>query len=58
LGSANFGDPTPEAESIQMINHAMDNGINLIDTSNSYGKGESEPIIGRALAASARRHPG
>ncbi len=56
LGAANFGHPTPEAESIQIINHAMDNGINLIDTSNSYGKGESERIIGRALAASGRRH--
>jgi aryl-alcohol dehydrogenase-like predicted oxidoreductase len=33
----------------------MDAGINLIDTSNSYAKGESERIIGRALAASGRR---
>ena len=33
----------------------MDAGINLIDTSNSYAKGETECIIGRALVASGRR---
>jgi aryl-alcohol dehydrogenase-like predicted oxidoreductase len=55
LGSDNFANPTPEAESIAIIDRAMDAGINLIDTSNSYAKGESERIIGRALAASGRR---
>ena len=55
LGSDNFANPTPEAESIAMIERAIDAGINLIDTSNSYAKGESERIIGRALAASGRR---
>ncbi|MEN8688026.1 MAG: aldo/keto reductase [Desulfuromonadales bacterium] len=55
LGSDNFANPTPEAESIAIIDRAVDAGINLIDTSNSYAKGESERIIGRALAASGRR---
>ena len=55
LGSDNFANPTPEAESIAIIDRAMDAGINLIDTSNSYAKGESERIIGRALAANGRR---
>jgi len=55
LGSDNFANPTPEAESIAIIERAIDAGINLIDTSNSYAKGESERIIGRALAASGRR---
>jgi len=55
LGSDNFANPTPEAESIAMIERAIDAGINLIDTSNSYAKGESERIIGRALAFSGRR---
>ncbi len=56
LGTDNFANPTPEAESIEIINRALDAGINLIDTSNSYAKGESERIIGRALAESGRRH--
>lgn len=56
LGSANFGHPTPEDESARIINRALDSGINLIDTSNSYSKGESERIIGRTLAKNGRRH--
>ncbi len=55
LGSDNFANPASETESIAIINRAMAAGINLIDTSNSYAKGESEAIIGRALAASGRR---
>ncbi len=55
LGTDNLANPTPEAESIAMINRALDAGINLIDTSNSYAKGESERIIGRALAENGRR---
>jgi aryl-alcohol dehydrogenase-like predicted oxidoreductase len=56
LGTDNFANPTPEAESIEIIDRALAAGINLIDTSNSYAKGESERIIGRALAANGRRH--
>ena len=56
LGTDNFANPTPEAESTEIINRALDAGINLIDTSNSYVQGESERIIGRALAANGRRH--
>ena len=48
LGTANFADPTPEDEAKQILERAVDAGINLIDTSNSYAKGESERIIGRA----------
>ncbi|MCB0246140.1 MAG: aldo/keto reductase, partial [Anaerolineae bacterium] len=46
---------TPEAESVAIIERALDAGINLIDTSNSYAQGECERIIGRALAANGRR---
>ncbi|MGB1249147.1 MAG: aldo/keto reductase [Candidatus Promineifilaceae bacterium] len=56
LGGANFGFPTGEAVSAEIIHRALDSGINLIDTSNSYSKGESERIIGRTLKASGRRH--
>ena len=56
LGTGNFADPTPEAESARIIYRAIDAGINLIDTSNSYSDGASERFIGRALANSGRRH--
>ena len=55
LGTDNFVNPTPEAEAVQIIDRALDAVINLIDTSNSYSKGESERIIGRALKANGRR---
>ena len=34
LGAMNFGGPTPEDESIAIINRALDGGINFIDTAN------------------------
>ena len=56
LGADNFANPTPEAESIEIINCALDAGINLIDTSNSYASGQCEKIIGQALAQNGRRN--
>lgn len=56
LGTDNFANPTPEDESRAIIDRAIDAGINLIDTSNSYAQGESERIIGRALKENGRRH--
>jgi len=56
FGTDNFADPTPEAESVQMLNHALDAGINLLDTGDVYAEGEGERIIGRALKANKRRY--
>ncbi len=56
LGTDNFANPTPESESIAIINRAINSGINLIDTSNSYAKGECERIIGKALKENGRRN--
>jgi aryl-alcohol dehydrogenase-like predicted oxidoreductase len=55
LGTDNILNPTPEDESSRMIIRALDGGINLVDTSNSYQAGESERVIGRVLAESGRR---
>lgn len=55
LGTANFADPTPEDEAKRILQSAVDAGINLIDTGDSYGKGEAERIIGRALKGSGLR---
>jgi aryl-alcohol dehydrogenase-like predicted oxidoreductase len=37
-------------ESVRMIHTALDAGINFIDTSDVYSQGESEEIVGKALA--------
>ncbi|MCB0134904.1 MAG: aldo/keto reductase, partial [Caldilineaceae bacterium] len=55
LGAMNFGGPTDEAESIAIINRALDGGINFIDTANVYNAGESERIVGKALQQNGRR---
>lgn len=55
LGTDNFCNPTPKKESQEIIDCAIENGINLIDTSNSYAAGDSERIIGKALKANGRR---
>ncbi len=55
LGTDNLANPTPEAESLAILDAAVDGGINLIDTSNSYAGGEAERLIGRWLRARGRR---
>jgi 1-deoxyxylulose-5-phosphate synthase len=55
LGTMNLGGPTPEDESIRMIDRALDVGINFIDTANAYNDGESEQVVGKALQQNGRR---
>jgi aryl-alcohol dehydrogenase-like predicted oxidoreductase len=49
-----WGNPDHE-ESIRIIHRALDAGINFIDTADVYSQGESEEIVGKALAG-GRRH--
>jgi aryl-alcohol dehydrogenase-like predicted oxidoreductase len=55
LGAMNFGGPTGEDESIAIIDHALESGINFLDTANVYNDGESERVVGKALKANRRR---
>jgi len=55
LGAMNFGGPTPEDESIRIIERALDGGFNFIDTANVYNAGESERIVGKALKDNGKR---
>jgi aryl-alcohol dehydrogenase-like predicted oxidoreductase len=41
--------PQDDDESIAAIHHALEQGINWIDTAGAYGFGHSEQIVGRAL---------
>src|ERR1700684_2920916 len=52
LGATMFGawgNPDHE-DSIRIIHAALDAGINFVDTADVYSRGESEEIVGKALA--------
>jgi aryl-alcohol dehydrogenase-like predicted oxidoreductase len=55
LGSMLFGGQTNAQEAEALINHALETGINSIDTADIYGRGRSEEVIGAALAANGLR---
>ncbi|MBO4161572.1 aldo/keto reductase [Micromonospora antibiotica] len=52
LGAMNFGaiGRTSQAEATAIIDAALEGGINLIDTADRYSQGESEEMVGRAIA--------
>ena len=54
LGTMNFGGPTDEAEAKRIVDHALEHGVNFVDTANVYTDGRSEEILGRTLKG--RRH--
>ena len=56
LGAMMFGDwgNKDHDESIRIIHRALDAGINFIDTADVYSQGESEVIVGKALAGGKR----
>ncbi|WP_281355233.1 aldo/keto reductase [Anaerotalea alkaliphila] len=49
LGTMMFGAQTNEADSLAIMDHAYDKGMNFWDTANVYNQGESERIVGKAL---------
>jgi aryl-alcohol dehydrogenase-like predicted oxidoreductase len=48
-----FGNPDHD-ESVQITHRALEAGINFIDTADGYSAGESEEILGKALANGRR----
>ncbi|MFJ8825103.1 aldo/keto reductase [Streptomyces sp. NPDC102467] len=52
LGAMNFGaiGRTTQDEVTALVDAALDGGINLIDTADAYSGGESEEMVGKAIA--------
>jgi len=52
LGAMNFGawGKTSPEESTAIVHAALDAGINFVDTADAYSRGQSEEILGAALA--------
>lgn len=59
LGTMNFGPHTSESESFQIMDRALELGINFFDSANVYGwkvgEGITEQIVGRWLAQGGGR---
>jgi aryl-alcohol dehydrogenase-like predicted oxidoreductase len=43
-----------DAEGIRVIHHAIDRGVTFLDSSDMYGWGHNETLLGKALAGAAR----
>jgi aryl-alcohol dehydrogenase-like predicted oxidoreductase len=56
LGAMMFGawGETDHAAAVRIIHRALDAGVNFIDTADVYSRGESEQIVGKALADGRR----
>ena len=42
--------PSDDGESIGLIHHALDQGMNFLDTADMYGQGHNEELVGKAIA--------
>lgn len=48
IGGAGYGE-VEDAESVEAIRTAIENGVNLIDTAPAYGDGHAEKVVGEAI---------
>ncbi|HEU0166911.1 MAG TPA: aldo/keto reductase [Chloroflexota bacterium] len=55
LGCMNFGASTPADDATRIIDRALDEGVNFLDTANVYARGLSEEITGEALRRNGKR---
>ena len=49
MGMSEFYGRSDDARSVALIHHAIDLGIDFLDTADIYGLGENEKLVGRAI---------
>ncbi|MEM7415083.1 MAG: aldo/keto reductase [Gemmatimonadota bacterium] len=50
MGMSEFYGASDREQSISVIHHALDHGVNLLDTADMYGVGHNEELVGQAIA--------
>ena len=50
MGMSEFYGPSDEEESVATIQRALDLGVTFLDTSDMYGSGHNEQLVGKAIA--------
>ncbi|XP_048139459.1 probable aldo-keto reductase 4 isoform X2 [Rhodamnia argentea] len=53
--SAGYGAPKSESDMIALIHHAVGSGVTFLDTSDIYGPGTNEILLGKALKGGVRQ---
>ena len=54
MGMSDFYGPRDEVESLATLNHALDRGVNFLDTADMYGYGANEELLGQVLKTRRR----
>lgn len=49
MGMSDFYGPSERAANLAVLNHAVDIGVNFLDTADMYGVGENERLLGEVL---------
>ncbi len=55
MGGYGWGSNVQEQELIDAVNAALDSGVNFFDTADTYGLGQSEITLGKALGANRHK---
>jgi aryl-alcohol dehydrogenase-like predicted oxidoreductase len=54
MGMSEFYGPRDETESLATLHHALDRGVDFLDTADMYGSGHNEELVGRLLKTRRR----
>ncbi|KOX12623.1 aldo/keto reductase [Nocardiopsis sp. NRRL B-16309] len=49
MGMSEFYGPSDETESLATLHHALDQGLNFLDTADMYGHGANEQLVGKVV---------
>lgn len=49
MGMSDFYGPSEESTNLRVLNHALDLGINFLDTADMYGVGDNERLLAKVL---------